>query len=108
MLISRHVRATAVALLTTSMVFAGAPALAASKTTITAHVAPATALVKSTAIVSGTVTPKGGTLVLQRLVGKSWVTVAHKAPTSSGSYSFSVRAPKAAATWALRVTRTAS
>ena len=114
MMISRHasaVRLAVVATLVTSMLIAAGPAEAAKapvRTTIAAHVAPATALVRSTALVSGTVTPKGGTLLLQRLVAKSWVTVAHQKSSKAGTFAFSLRAPKVAASWPLRVVRAAT
>jgi alpha-tubulin suppressor-like RCC1 family protein len=101
----------AVATVAVSMVFTSAPALAAKapvRTTIAAHLDPVTAVVRSTAVVSGTVTPAGPSLVLQRLVGHSWVTLARQKPSAAGRFAFHVRTPKAAVRWDLRVSRPAS
>ena len=81
---------------------------APAHTTISAHLAASTVLVKATASVTGTVTPAGGTLALERLDGKTWTTVAHAKPTRTGAYTLAVRAPKTAATWTLKVVRAAS
>ena len=94
-----------------SLFAAAGPASAAkapAHTTISAHLTATTALVKSATTVSGTVTPAGGTAVLERLVGTEWQTIAHVKPTKVGAYVFPVRAPKAATTWSLRVVRAAS
>ena len=103
-------RASLVAITALSLVVAGGPALAKTPahTTISAHLTASTVLVKSTATVSGVVSPAGGTVALERLVSAKWVVVAHAKPNRSGGYDFSVRAPKAGATWPLRVVRGAS
>ena len=94
-----------------SLFAAAGPASAAkapAHTMISAHLTATTVLVNSATTVSGTVTPAGGTAVLERLVGTKWQTVAHVKPTKVGAYVFPVRAPKAATTWSLRVVRAAS
>jgi alpha-tubulin suppressor-like RCC1 family protein len=82
----------------------------AAVTRVVVHVAPATVHVGSPLVVSGSVSPRvsGVPVVVQRLVGKSWHTVGKGKATSSGGFSFSVKAPGAAAKWVLRVTRAAS
>jgi alpha-tubulin suppressor-like RCC1 family protein len=105
-----RVLAPVVTVLSLLAVTAG-PASAAktpAHTTISAHLAASTVLIKSTASVTGTVTPSAGSVALQRLVGKTWTTVGHATPTRTGSFAFSVRAPKAASTWSLKVVRAAS
>ncbi|BEP13456.1 hypothetical protein acdb102_17670 [Acidothermaceae bacterium B102] len=80
----------------------------ASTLHVSAAVTPATAKVSSVAVVSGTVSSHKAAvpLILQRLVGKHWTTLAHTKTTKGGRYAVTVRAPKKAATWVLRVTRT--
>jgi alpha-tubulin suppressor-like RCC1 family protein len=102
--------ATVLTVLSLSTVAAG-PAVAAkapAHTAISAHLTASTVLVHSTAAVSGTVSPAGGSVVLERLVGTKWQPVAHQKPSRAGAFSFSVRAPKAAATWSLKVIRASS
>lgn len=94
----------------TLLPFAAGPAAAASHavpTRLVVHVAPATVHVGSPLVVSGSVSPQvaGVPVVLQRLVGKAWHTVAHGKASARGTFSFSVKTPAAAAHWALRVTR---
>ena len=104
-------RGLGIAVVGFSLVVAADPALAAkapARTTISAHVTPATALVRTTAVVSGVVSPAGGPVALQRLEATAWVTVAHAKTGSAGGYTFTVRAPKAAASWTLRVVRAAT
>ncbi|BEP13442.1 hypothetical protein acdb102_17530 [Acidothermaceae bacterium B102] len=87
-----------------------APAEAAKapvRTTISAHLTPATSLVNAAAVVSGTVSPKGGTVLLQRLVGKKWQTLTTGKVSAKGAFSLSVRS-KTAAIVRLRVIRAAS
>ena len=69
------------------------------------HVAvtPVTAKVGTAVTVTGTVRPKGGTVTLQRLVGKKWVALTHAKPSRTGTFALAFHAPKAAATLALRV-----
>ena len=55
----------------------------------------------------GAVSPTGGSVALQRLIGKTWTTLAHQKPVRSGAFTFKVRS-KVATTWHLRVTRAAS
>ena len=83
-------------------------AKAATHTTISARVTASTVLIKSTATVSGTISPAGGSVVLERLVTNKWQAVAKHKVAHTGAYDFSVRAPKAAATLTLRVVRAAS
>jgi alpha-tubulin suppressor-like RCC1 family protein len=85
-----------------------AAAKAPAHTAISAHLTASTVLVKSTATVSGTVSPAGGSVVLERLIGAKWQSAAHQQPSRTGAFAFSVRAPKAAATWSLKVVRAAS
>jgi alpha-tubulin suppressor-like RCC1 family protein len=90
-------------------ILAAAPASAASRhLSITAT--PATALVRTTVVVSGTLAPRkaGVRLVLQRQVGKAWVTVAHTITAASGAYAIKVPAPKKAVSWVVRATTTGS
>jgi alpha-tubulin suppressor-like RCC1 family protein len=102
---------TAVTLVGSMLAVAG-PAQAAAKATLHVSVAvtPATAKVGSVAVVSGTVSSHKAAipLVLQRLVSKHWTTIAHAKTTAGGRYAIKLRAPKKAATWVLRVTRTAA
>src|SRR4051794_27217310 len=107
---SRMWRVPLILLVAVSLLLASSPAEAAkapARTAISAHLMPATALMGSTAGGSGTVSPRGGSVVVQRQVGKSGGRLAHKKPAASGTFTFSVRA-KTAVTWRLRVTRAAS
>jgi alpha-tubulin suppressor-like RCC1 family protein len=86
------------------------PADAAAKPThLGLVIAPATVLVGGPVVLSGTATPAltGSSVVLQRANGKTWTTVAHQKAGAAGTFAFHVKAPKAAATWLLRVTRSA-
>ena len=83
-------------------------AKAPARTTISAHLGASTVLVKSTATLTGVVTPAGGTVLVQELAGKKWVTVAHAKPGKTGAYTAAVRAPKTASTLSLKVIRAAS
>ena len=85
-----------------------AAAKAPAHTTISAHLSASTVLVHAATTVTGTVTPAGGSLVLQRLEGKTWTTLAHAKAARTGAYVFSVRAPGTAASWSLKVVRAAS
>jgi alpha-tubulin suppressor-like RCC1 family protein len=70
---------------------------------------PATAHVTSVVVVTGLVTPHAaGPVVVQRLVGHTWKTVAHGRSARTGAYGVSLRAPRSAATWLLRVVRPAT
>ena len=103
-------RLTALTLLGLLLAVAG-PAQAAPPTLyVSVTVAPATTLVGSVAVVSGTVSSHKASLplLLQRLVSKRWTTIGHGRTTAGGRYAINVRSPKKTATWALRVTRTAS
>ena len=109
-LVRAHRRVTGVTLATLSLLLVATPAAAIKKpvrTTVAAHLTPATALVKSTVLIAGTTTPGAGNLALQRLIGRRWTTVAHQKSTANGGFSFAVR-PKATATWQLRVSRAAT
>ena len=87
-----------------------ASAQAAGKATTHVRVAltPATAKVGTTVSVSGAMTPKGGTAVLERLVKNVWVAVTHASLSRTGSYTLTFHAPKTPSTVALRVVRSAS
>ena len=103
----RWVAASSVAL---SLVLASAPAEAATPATshLRAAVAPATVLIGGSVVVSGAVSPSvaGSPVVLQKLVAKHWVTLAHQATGKGGSYSFKVHTAGKPSTWGLRVLRT--
>ncbi|BEP13457.1 hypothetical protein acdb102_17680 [Acidothermaceae bacterium B102] len=104
----RALASVATVLSLVAMTAGPASAKSPARTTISAHLTASTVLVKSTATVTGAVTPAGGSLVLQRLVGRTWTTVAHAKPSRTGAYVFSVRAPKTASAWSLKVIRAAS
>jgi alpha-tubulin suppressor-like RCC1 family protein len=89
---------------------AGAAAAApAAKTKVSAHATPSTAHIGSVLVVSGVVSPRGaGAASVQRLVGHSWRTIGHAKVSAKGAYTLSLRAPKTAASWTLRVVRPAS
>lgn len=94
-------------LLAGSTLAVAGPAQAATRTLhVSVAATPATAKVSSVAVLSGTVSSHkaGVPLVLQRLVSKHWVGIGHGKTTAGGHYAINVRAPKKAATWALRVT----
>jgi alpha-tubulin suppressor-like RCC1 family protein len=99
------------ATLAATVLTGAAPAQAAAKVTlhVSIAVAPATARVSSVAVVSGTLSSHKAAVpvVLEHLVDKHWVSVGHGKTTAGGRYAINLRAPKKAATWALRVTRTA-
>ena len=89
---------------------AAGPATAASRPThLGVAVSPATVLVGGAVVLSGTATPAvtGAPVLLQRAAGKVWTTLAHQKSTAAGTFVFHLKASKAAATWALRVTRAA-
>jgi hypothetical protein len=99
--------------LATGLLTAGAASAAATapaaKTRISAHAVPATVHVGSVVVVSGLVSPRGaGAASVQRLVGHSWRTIGHAKVSAKGAYTLSLRAPKTAASWTLRVARPAS
>ena len=102
-----------VAVLLVSLPVVADPAGAAQRavtTRVTVSASPATVHVRAALVVSGAVFPRtGAPVVLQRLVGPSWVRVADASVTApSGKFTFTVRAPAKAAGWVLRVTRAAS
>jgi alpha-tubulin suppressor-like RCC1 family protein len=80
-----------------------APAAAEGTAHVVAHVSPATAYVGSIVVVSGTVKPAGGSVVLERLDGKVWKPLSHAKVSRTGAYSLSVRVPRTAEVWPLRV-----
>ncbi|MDX6230750.1 MAG: hypothetical protein QOI76_4140 [Frankiales bacterium] len=95
-----------VALVTTvSLVAVGTPATAAAPVRITVSAVPATVHVGSLLAVTGQLKPPaaGVGLAVQRSVGRGWVTVAHVKTGPAGRYAVSLRAPRSAATWTLRV-----
>lgn len=87
-----------------------AAAQAVTKATTHLHVAvtPATVKVATSVSVTGSASPKGGTVTLQRLVGKKWVPLTHVKVTRTGAFALAFHAPKSPATLALRVVRSAS
>jgi alpha-tubulin suppressor-like RCC1 family protein len=106
----RWLAATAIAAAT---VASGAPAEAAAKhlpvTHVVAHATPVTAYLGTTVAFSGSVKPLvAGSLSLQRLVGKRWVTVAHAKASKTGAYSIAVKQPRTASIRVYRVARAAS
>ncbi|MDX6227727.1 MAG: hypothetical protein QOI76_1117 [Frankiales bacterium] len=95
---------TAVVLAVSSWAASAVPAAAKTAIRVTAHVAPATAYIGSTVVVSGTATPAGAVEV-DRLVGKVWQPLLHAKTAKSGAYSIRVKVPRTAGVWALRVVR---
>ena len=94
-----------------SITGATSPAAAASKraTHVKALATPATVLRGGAVAVTGSLTPKTATAVLlQRLVGTTWTTVAHAKPSRTGTYVLTLRAPNKTVTLTLRVSRAAS
>jgi alpha-tubulin suppressor-like RCC1 family protein len=82
-----------------------APASAATPLRITVSAVPATVHVGSLVAVTGQTSPRaaGVRLTVQRIVDRSWVTVGHVKTLPTGRFALSLRAPRSAATWALRV-----
>lgn len=73
---------------------------------VSAHAVALSFKVGTPVQVAGSVTPGSTAAVaLQRLVGKSWVTVAHGKPSAAGAFTLSVKAPSKPATWKVRVVR---
>jgi Regulator of chromosome condensation (RCC1) repeat len=109
---ARTLRFVTVAGLVCGLLGAGSPATAAAKPTATrlvAHAVPATVHVGAVVVVSGTITPRAASAAtVQRLVGKTWRTIGHGKVSAHGVYTVSLRAPKTAASWSLRVTRPAT
>jgi hypothetical protein len=80
----------------------------AAVTRVTVHASPATVHVGSVLLVSGSVSPRTSTpVVVQRLVGKTWRTLA-KGSASKGSFTVTVKASGKAALWVLRAVRAAT
>jgi alpha-tubulin suppressor-like RCC1 family protein len=106
----RYASMTALAM-ALSITGATMPAAAAAKpaTQVKAVVTPATVLVGGTIAVTGSLSPKTATAVLlQRLDGKKWSTVAHAKPSKTGTYALNLHAPKKPVALTLRVTRAVS
>jgi alpha-tubulin suppressor-like RCC1 family protein len=79
------------------------------RTSVVAHVTPATAYVHSVVVVSGTVKPHSASpMEVQRLVAKKWVNLASGKVSPAGAYAVSLRAPGKPAGWSLRVIRAAN
>ncbi len=102
---------TAVAAIVTSLTAApaqAAPRVAASHVVV--HITPATAHIRSTVVLTGSVTPKvtGLPVTLQRYVGKTWRAVGKAKVSKTGTYTFSVKTPGTPTNWLLRVTRAAT
>src|SRR3954470_8271951 len=102
---------TAVATSVTSL--ARAPARAAPRgaaSYVVVHTTPATAHVRSTVVLTGSVTPKvtGLPVTLQRCVGKTWRAVGKAKVSKTGTYAFSVKTPGTPTNWLLRVPRAGS
>ncbi|MEP7055687.1 MAG: hypothetical protein ABI912_10615 [Actinomycetota bacterium] len=107
-------RYLAIAMMSTALVTANSPASAAAAapvvTRVGIRVSPSTVRVGSVFVVSGSVTPRvaGVPVVLQRLVGTRWRTLAGRPVSAAGAFSFSLRAPAPAGVWLLRVARVAA
>lgn len=88
-----------------AMLGLAAPASAAAPRRIAVSLSPATAHVGSLVAVTGQLSTKlaGVALTVQRSVGHRWVAVAHVRTQPAGRFALSLRAPRAAATWTLRV-----
>ena len=86
----------------------GSTTASAAAPTVTSHLStyatPSTVRAGTAFTVTGAVSPKGGTVVLERLVGKAWKPLG-KAKATSGQYTFIVRSPHKPASWALKVVR---
>lgn len=106
---ARFVSAVLATGLAAGLVGTASPAFAASgATTLHVQSAAASFRVSSPIVVTGTVKPAStATVVLERLNGKHWLVLAHAKPTTAGAFGFTVKAPKAAATWPVRVVRAA-
>jgi alpha-tubulin suppressor-like RCC1 family protein len=106
-------RLLAAGVVVVSAAFPGGAALAASRavtTHVVVHATPATALIGSLVVVTGTDKPvlAHGAVTVERLVGKRWKVVAHAKSSRAGAFSVSLRAPKSASTVTLRVVRPAT
>jgi hypothetical protein len=87
-----------------------AAATAAHKDTVgvSAQTGSRTVLSGAPVLVTGRVSPgTAGPVVLEKLVGQSWVVVARAKTTLAGDYSFSVSSPPVSGAWKLRVVRPA-
>jgi alpha-tubulin suppressor-like RCC1 family protein len=93
-----------------SAVPAGAVVTHPAATHLVVHVSPATVLRGTLVTFSGSVSPRvlGVPVLVQRLVGKTWQTVAHEKLSAGGLLSFSLRAPRPTGGWVLRVVRASS
>ncbi|MDX6226646.1 MAG: hypothetical protein QOI76_36 [Frankiales bacterium] len=93
-----------------SAVPAGAVVTHPAATHFVVHVSPATVLKGTLVTFSGSVSPRvpGVPVLVQRLVGKTWQTVAHEKVSAAGVLSFSLRAPRPTGVWVLRVVRASS
>ena len=87
------------------------PALATPVATsrVSLHAVASTVHVGAVVTLTGAVTPKaaGSPVAVERLVGKAWHVLARTKTTKTGSYTVNLRAPRAATSWTLRVTRPA-
>ena len=86
-------------------------ALAAAKPAtarLVAHVTPSTVKIGARFVVSGSATPKGGSVVVERLVGNVWTSYGHARVSAKGTWTLSITAPTKAALMAVRVMRGAS
>ncbi|BEP14668.1 hypothetical protein acdb102_29790 [Acidothermaceae bacterium B102] len=81
-----------------------------SATRVSAHLTPSTVHVGAVFAVTGTTKPviKSSTVVIERLVGKTWTRLGKAKTTPKGSYALNLRAPKTAARWTVRVVRASS
>jgi alpha-tubulin suppressor-like RCC1 family protein len=79
-------------------------------TRLVVHVTPVTVLRGSLVVFSGSVSPAvpGLPVVVQRLVGHAWQTLAKEKVAAHGVLAFSVKAPHATGAWVLRVVRAKS
>ncbi|BEP13699.1 hypothetical protein acdb102_20100 [Acidothermaceae bacterium B102] len=103
-------RAAAVVAAIVTLPLVAGPAAAASRAThLTVSATPSTVIVGGAVLVTGVATPAraGSTVVLQRANGTKWTVIAHQKSGATGTFAFHLKAPQAAATWLLRVTRSA-
>lgn len=107
---ARLARAGLVVAMTIASLADTGEALAAGNpaTHVVAHVTPSTVRTGARFVVSGTASAKGGSVVVEHLVGRSWRSYGHAKVSAKGTYTLSVTAPKKAAVLSVRVVRAAS
>jgi len=84
-------------------------AAAATSYTVSASARPATVLVRTSIVVTGSVSPAapGKKVVLQRYYSGAWHSVKSATLSSTSRYRFSMKAPASPARWSLRVVKPA-